>query len=238
MRLATLLGATAVLIFSLFTASSHHKEDARTYQIKSYILDNYKSWLAEQEEILGIKHFGEPDIGFSEKPSSPSVDRVYGSYVMSDDKVYFDAELLSLPEDKNEESDARGIGHHEFCHFYMDKLSESMGLGDYPDTDPDAPYRAVTVPTLTLSEGIAHFCWRKVQGNTCDFKETAFERIANEYDIVELRHLAYAAGRCLVEDPINQFGPQAFRYFLENPLKEGDLEDLSQYEKRVLKALK
>ena len=105
--------------------------------MQSYVESNLEKTLNAQEKELGIQHFGKPNIKVEH-----SILGIAGLYDRENDTIYLNPDLL-VPDNNLTNTlakifyfrylvDAKEVFDHELGHFYTDKLSESLGLGNWP----------------------------------------------------------------------------------------------------------
>ena len=133
-------------------------------KVKQYVGNNLNNIMKEQEEKLGIKHFGVPIISYDPKSANEFGGLAQGVYTPEEDEIFLQLGLAVTPEENLTNTLANifngGYTHnikialdHELGHYYMDKLNENVGNGDWP-TQMDL----FTNPgTKVIAEGVAEY---------------------------------------------------------------------------------
>ena len=104
---------------------------------RQYVKNHLEDVMKEQEEKLGIKHVGIPEMGYTCDPEFK------GHYDSERNEIDLDIEHAVTPEGNLSDVIAKYLApkkpfgvkiilDHELGHFYMDKLEESRGLGNWP----------------------------------------------------------------------------------------------------------
>ena len=220
-------------------------------EIKQYVGSNLSSIIKEQEEKLHIKHFGVPKIAYeltTELESDPTIQAmrpaIKGLYLPEEDTIYLMLEtglgkaitpeenltnILAKILNAGMTYSIKDVIDHELGHFYMDKLNESEGKGDWP-----------TIKTLAnnpgsglISESIAEYFAKTTNNeedkfNDADWPETIFDWTPND---------TYDGGCHFVKPIIDKYGQKGIEYLMENPPTLNDFSNIPAYQKRVLENL-
>ena len=213
-------------IFSL--ASSYFIVKDRVEKgIQPYVESHLVAIIKDQEDKLGIQHFGIPrivyekqillydgSVGFKE-------DRIFGIYKAKTDEIHLSSSYLVTPDTNliniiattvfdPELANVEEILAHELGHFYIDKFNESLGRGSWSNREDG---------NKAVSEGISEY-FRKVLNNGGDGGV----------------RLSYDMEFNLVKPIIDKYGKRGIDYLIANPpnVKE---ESSLEYQNRVLEAL-
>ena len=218
--------------------------------VKVYIERNLETIIKSQEERLGIRHFGKPKIKYGYSKETIIVTKAGDireevrqtlavRYHQDEDTIYIPniTAALSLTPEKSLINTATwllflGDGietkeylYHELGHFYADKLSESIGNGNWP--------KEHHLNIRLINEGIATYFQ-----NTMNTKKNSFEdldsiKIFDDDDIFKIYHVGYL----LVKPVIDKHGKEGIKYLITHPPTEIELKHLQAYQNRVLEAL-
>lgn len=191
----------------------------RTNSLKESLEEECADVMASQEEKLGIKHFGTPDILVS--TTSPAL----GWYQSHEDTIYLSLEQALTPES------ALTLAH-ELGHYYADKLHERLGKGDWPQYSDEKSANDVCIKII--SEGIAEYFERCESYQSDDFKD---EEWPQEHTEFWKDRVAYAGGYHLVKPIIDKHGKRGISYLIINTPKPDDLRNLGAYQERALDVL-
>ena len=188
-----------------------------TENSKRYVESHLEEAMKKQEEVLGIKHIGKPTIVYG---CHPYHDGVYKSYV---DTISLEicraitpekniSDILAKHLAQREPFDVKSVLDHELGHFYMDKLNESKGNGDYVLFEGDQDWKGKNL----IAEGIATYFERslnKWEDPVAKIKESdikAVEKMLKLYNV-------YEVGYRVVKPIIDGHGTKAIEYLIENP---------------------
>lgn len=236
------IGVVALAAVTLPTGYFVQKKINR--EVPIYVKSHLEEIMKKQEEVLGIKHFGVPEISFDPAPSTKR-ENVFkamptiGEYDSKNDKIYLPLGLAITPEKNLTNSLAKfltlGSTHnikvtldHELAHFYTDKVNEALGKGDWPEyyeispnsTSPEEDKKRSKNDNLQIiSEGIA----------------TYFERKLN-IGFVKKPPI-YEKGFRLVRPIIDKHGKKGIEYLITHTPSADKLTDLKTYQKAVLEKL-
>ncbi len=202
--------------------------------VKQYVESNLGKIIKEQEERLGIKHFGTPEISHENPPARQHYGPfVRGEYIAEEDKIFLPLGNAITPEQNTTNRLANFLSFgmlynmkevldHELGHYYMDKLNESKGGGDWTSDNP-----GITL----ISEGIAQY-FSATMNNKEDiynkWPETIFD-----WNIVDI----YEGGCHLVKPIVDKYGQKGIECLMENPPALKDFDNLPAYQNRVLEKL-
>lgn len=212
------------IIFSL--ASSYFIVKDRVEQgIQPYVESHIVEIVKEQEERLGIKHFGIPKIVYEQRISlsnglvGSDKDRIFGIYKSKTDEVYLSTSYLVTPERNlvniiateifaTSLIDVKELLDHELGHFYVDKLNENLGKGNWSNREAG---KKIVV------EGISeYFRVTLNNGGKQNFRDYG--------------------GLPLVKPIIDKYGKRGIEHLIKNP-PNVEMEDLLEYQNKVLEAL-
>jgi len=198
--------------------------------VRPYVESNLETWIREQEKKLGFKYEGRPNIRYDDQNRN-RLDIIldFNKFGLSfKDGGYYEPSnnTIHLPLNSDRINSIFSIGstniylaaitHHELCHYYADKLSEDMGLGNFPKKEKDGKYN---FEEWLLGEGIAEYC-----------------RIEMGFDYPsDYRHrLAYE----MVKPIIKKHGAEGIKHMIRNPPKNLELpSDTVKYQRETLRAL-
>ncbi|MDH3353414.1 MAG: hypothetical protein OEL87_03125, partial [Nanoarchaeota archaeon] len=229
---SVLIGLNGIIWTSL--SAGYILQNRINDSIPPYIESNLERIMERQEDRLGIKHFGAPKIVYK-KPrwqKSPVTMNISGIYYPKEDEIYFPLGSAITPE-KNLINNivttiAPGLTHnikqtldHELGHFYTDKLSESLGRGDWPIFS-DKQSLGDKIGLKMTSEGIAEYFERSASGQSGNFYNYNWPKKTE--DLVSTDRL-YDGGFHLVKPIIDIYGKQGMKYLIINPPKGADLRD-------------
>lgn len=245
-KLGIAILASASLMYPIVQSRINH--DVQRYT-ESHLAEIAK----EQENKIGIRHFGLPRVLYQSNNHIPFMDRtiistlngLFGgaSYNPETDEIFLPKGLRVTPENNltNKLSnliyfelpmDTKRVLSHELGHYYCDKLNESRGKGNLaPQTE---------VGETLVSEGIAeYFSYITTGDDVPKFNDSEWpdkpDNFGKSYRYN--RHVIYDGGFHLVKPIIDKYGKKGITYLMENPPSEKDLGDVSMYQIKVLKAL-
>ena len=179
--------------------------------------DSLESKIKEQENVLGITHFGRPKIDFG-----PSIAGYFmsGAYDPETDTILILPGRSEIPrhEIRNFTKRLLNLGHirnqdyvlqHELGHFYTNKLCESLG---------DIDCNSLAAEMKSIQEGVAEYFFRRVNPD-----KNGNSNYDDEYRFVK--------------PVIDRFGKDGIVYMLRNLPGEDDLEDPVLYRERAFTIL-
>ena len=207
-------------------------------KVKQYVGNNLNNIMKEQEEKLGIKHFGVPIISYDPKSANEFGGLAQGVYTPEEDEIFLQLGLAVTPEENLTNTLANifngGYTHnikialdHELGHYYMDKLNENVGNGDWP-TQMDL----FTNPgTKVIAEGVAEYF-----NATINNKEDIYDKWPEtifDWTPVDV----YDGGCHLVKPIIDKYGQKGIEHLMENPPTLKDFDNIQGYQNRILENL-
>ncbi|MFA5992543.1 MAG: hypothetical protein WC796_02445 [Candidatus Pacearchaeota archaeon] len=206
--------------------------------IPPYVESHLETIIKDQERILGIKHFGIPQVLFGPSPKDKTTPP--GKYDPENDTIYLAVRWVTTPENNLANTllkclylgctkNIKETLDHELGHFYNDKLNESLGNGNYPKDYNSATNRLI-------SEGIATYFNRTINDGKDDFKDSDWPE---KFEYL-WGYLAYDGGFHLVKPIIDRYGKEGIKYLITNPPNIQDLNNintLKAYQNRVIKSL-
>jgi len=173
-----------------------------------------------QEKMLGIRHFCIPAITYIKEKSKENPTKNSLEYHQKQDTIC----ILDKHEVTQEDLD------HELGHSYADKLSESLGNGDWPDYETS--YNPLG--TELVCEGIAEYFARCMNNGKDDFKDSDWPKeLKGFFD----GKVIYSGGYHLVNPVINRYGKRGIEYLILHPPLHSDMKDLPRYQQRTLEEL-
>lgn len=238
-----IIGATGFL-FSLISADWIVTSNVNE-SISPYIKNNLSRIISEQEEKIGIQHFGTPKIS---RKLPPGCWGFLGCYRPKEDTIHLAYGGLITPENNltnnlaNTLADVLGRGrnynveralNHELGHFYTDKLNESLGKGDWLDF-PDRKLKDDRIGTMLIAEGVATYFSKVMDGEEDNFKDSDWPNKLNDFWLFKVM---YGGGHHLVKPIIDKHKKEGIVYLIENPPTVDELKDLPDYQKRALEYL-
>lgn len=203
--------------------------------IQPYVDSHLETVMEQQEAVLGIEYFGTPKVYFFQDMVRA------GTYNSKNDEIGL-SETTAITPEKSLPNIIRtcmafGFTHsikatldHELGHFYVDKLSESIGKGDWPS---QGEYR--TVGESLVSEGIAEYFGRELNGGKDEFFDLCWPD--NPEKAVWSLNLIYDGGYHLVKPIIDRYRKRGIEYLITHPPTHKDLGDLPGYQKRAMQEL-
>lgn len=217
-------------------------------RLESFIQSDLGGIMEEQENKLGITHFGVPEVfsGFPAEWSGFETLGVSGTYEPSNDSIYLSpiCHVEDHPDDKwirlincGRPHDARAVLAHELGHFYVDKLNESLGRDDFGSYDGVAVRDATPehVGQKLIGEGISEYFRVAVTGGQDNFEDYEYP---NHFEKFKSDKFFYGGGYHLVKPIIDLHGKRGIEYLIINPpATEQDFEDIIGYREKVLEAL-
>ncbi len=237
-----------ILWFSSFPVATKlmKMEDA---SVKEYVETNLEKIIEMQEKEISLSYPSkEIDIVYTIDSSPSEVN--FGLYKSSEDKIYLASGLLTEEENKAKDwakiiftfgdtENIKKVLDHELGHYYCDKLSESIGNGNWPPTleEKSLFYKGELAGIRLVSEGIAEYINRTMNKGIDNYKYEDFSKI--DWNLAENNEfLLYDPGYHLVKPIIDKHGEEGIKALILNPPKGKDLEDLPAYRSKFLEMLK
>ncbi|MDP3990084.1 MAG: hypothetical protein Q8Q01_02660 [archaeon] len=222
--------------------------DEHKNKIKHEAYSNLERIMEEQEERLGIIHKDKPNLAFE---VSNYDERFFAVYTPENDTINFNSKSLTCETDLiiyqfinwlegNEVENYRIVLEHELGHFYVDKLNESLGKGNWP-IFPDSKDRAGIIGLRIISEGIAEYFERTHTQQLDLFTDSEWPNNLESYDATDLpkfKWLIYGGGYHLVKPIIDSYGKNGIKYLMLNPPKNDEITNLEKYQNKILQELK
>ena len=219
---------------------ARHNSDA---DVKSYVETHLSQIIERQEKKLGIGHFGVPKVSYEYPPWVTDEDKASaapGGYGAEEDTIYIPLEMSVTPEFSltNAIRNVAIFGNvfsvektleHELGHFYADKLSEC--LGKERSFSDQAKHQ---IAAHIVSEGIAEYFQRALNDGQDDFKDSDWPRTPAEF-LTE--KVIYSGGFHIVKPIIDRYGTNGIMYLISNLPHEENLNNLQNYQSRVLQNL-
>lgn len=217
--------------------------------IRPYVESNIEQIMRAQEERLGIKYTSMPNLRF------PLVDKdtvvpvplltipalarydaesdtivVYTSASTTMDFIFYGDFTKHIKQTLD----------HELGHFLTDKLSESLGMGNWK-IDEDEPY-LVAFGEKLIGEGIAMYFEHEMNPEDIKLESYVWEGNVEELSGFiffnnERGNAFYNGGYQLVKPIIDEYGINGIEYLIRNPPVVENLEEIPGYQKEVLEAL-
>ncbi len=212
--------------------------------IQPYVESHLAEIIKNQEEKLGIKHFGIPKISYHLPPGESSW-LTAGLYDQKKDEIYLPLGAAITPE-KNFENTAAvylsfGSVHnvketldHELGHFYVDKLSESLGRVDWLDFSDHIPTDD-KIGTKLIAEGIAEYFKKTINNGKDDFNDSDFPKELKEFWTIDV---IYHGGFHLVKPIIDRYGKKGIEHLILIPPTIEDLHNLPAYQSKIFNSFK
>ena len=186
--------------------------------------------IKRQEKILGIKHFGEPEISFDENMPRPNIvaadsskKPAVGVYHPRVNVIWIDLKRY-----------AQRTLSHELGHFRSDVLSESIGNGNWRSKERfffDSFFKNITGERL-IDEGIAEYFEKKTMkenvGVSLVHKE--FKKYLKSFG----DEAYYEVGYTLVKPILDKNVDRGIELLIKNPPTKRDLKDILAYRERIL----
>jgi len=225
--------------------------------VKSYVENNLVNIIEAQEKKMGIKHFGIPKISY-EIPSSKRIingTKTFGLYDQETDKLYIQLDSTITPEknltnflitkissenltnflmtktSRGKTYNIKELLDHELGHFYLDKLDESLGGGDWPvysENENENNRKQL------ISEGIGEYFDKTMNNRQDKFKDSDWPKEIEKFWTDEI---IYNGGFHLVKPIIDKYGERGMIYLISNIPSPEDFKDIKKYQDRVLQYL-
>ena len=191
----------------------------KEWERKGLLREYLKNLIATQEEKLGIKHFGIPELVVT-------MDIPRNCY--ENGKIflrYWDEEYL----------------YNALGHFYLDKLCKKLGVVDlYPDLveNKEEITQWFEARDELIRDGIATYFEREMTGKEANFNDSEYPKTIEEFlrnKVYFLIRLYYDGGYHLVKPILDKFGVEegCKKIILNLPRKE-DMVDLPRYRRKIL----
>ncbi|MBS3085206.1 hypothetical protein J4225_00800 [Candidatus Pacearchaeota archaeon] len=229
LRASAMLGP--IVFWTLLGLSSLYTKNHNEKIIKNYIKNDLKYEMANQEQILGIKYLGTPNIEYHMQPEI--INLAPGAYDAETDTIYINLHLLT--ERKSLKQDLLRVKktlNHELGHFYTDKLSERLGKKDLFKFARGENYLGVEVyPERLILEGIAEYFDIEVNGGAHSFKDTDWP---TDLDAFNKTTAIYLGGYHLVKPIIDLYGEKGIECLIQNMPTKEDLLDIPEYQNKIL----
>ncbi len=237
---------STALLASLFTASLVVVQNRINHSIQPYVESNITRIIETQEDVLGIQHFGVPKISYKQPHWIKDGFQVSGAYEPEKDQIYLPLGLAITPERNlsnilaicmtfGSTHNVKETLDHELGHFYADKLCESLGKGDWLHFSDGREINVNDVGIKLVSEGIAEYFKRTLNGGKDDFEDSDWPR---KFEDFFTRKVIYDGGFHLVKPIIDMYGRRGIERLMSNPPHTmQDLNYLPMYQNRVIASL-
>ena len=185
----------------------------------SFIEKDLIDTIDKQEKMLGIKHFGRPKIFFI-----PGFSGLAASYDGENNRIYFRIYH-------------KIILAHELGHFYPDRLSESLGKGDWPVYEKFPwGFAEGEKGKKIISEGVANYFGVRTFGNT-SYGNKLKLRVKNFDSYLDSlgTDSFYDVGYFLVKPILDISVRKGVEYLLTNTPTDKELGDILAYKERILR---
>ena len=202
--------------------------------VREYVKNNLVTIMKEQEEKLGIKHFGIPRIEYKKDIVTASYDRLTDiiclptKFTVTQENSL--TNKLSNALTFNSSNEIKKDLDHELGHYYVDKLNQSLGLGDWPN------YYSITdeqmLSNRTIGEGIAQYFMIKMN-NLPDTFTVIWPKTIDSYT----ESFCYGGGYKLVKPILDKYGKKGIECLIKNPINKEELTNLNKYQNRILRIL-
>ena len=240
--------AVGVLGYSLYLSACIMFPLWQSRNSEEYARKNLENRIQLQEEKLGIKHFGVPNLGFNDEYLSATG----GTYDAETDSIIIEVNNTKTTYsefnrwiEKHLEFEAMHVDEvldHELGHFYMDKLSESLTGTNFPDyaaletelsdslsqKEADSEQWANYMATKFVSEGVAEYF--RYETNPYAEKPDTF----CFGDTITEHELVYEIGYWTVKLVIDKHGREGIIYMMNNLPYEFELFCPPCYKERIL----
>lgn len=195
--------------------------------------------IKEQERVLGIKHFGEPEISFDKsflplKNNKGSEKRSpHATYSSTNNTIIIDLEKYK-----------KSMIPHELGHFYIDRFSENLGSGDWPSSKKfffESLFRNDKGVRM-ISEGVATYFGKKTMGDsfTMEIDYGNFKKYFKYLESKDSNNVFYEASYALAAPILDRSllltgsVDRGIEILIKNVPKGRDLRDLVVYRDRIL----
>ena len=233
--------------FSTISGSQTNQE------VIKYVENHLEDIMHEEEQKLGIKFSGKPKIVFSYEDEFDKREKnKTATYSSKKDTIFLPIydnltrELMPrrnylhkvIYQKERNVSDIDEILWHELGHFYLNKKSKSLGLGNFPDEKEW--FLLSELPKIAgeqfIREGIAEYFGKKTGGKNCEsFDYSKINKDPLTF-LINLE-LIYNLGCILTREVMDEYGVGAIDYMLRNPpiidIPEKDLfsyfEDMKKF---------
>lgn len=225
LTILTLAGALALSSCNI-SERKEVKKDLPHPEAINYVTSNLGDIISSQEKTIGIKHFGLPKIVF--KGCGFRGDRESYNPDTNTLTIYMPRAHVHFSPLTTEDIIRHGLGH-----FYVDKLSESLGNGSWPPDDKD---NIDYVRKRLVFEGIGEYFRRKSFNEKDNFKDSQWPKTIEEFE-KDAKSLYYTGGYHLVKPIIDKHGQKGIEFLITVPPEKEDLVDLPGYQRKALKYL-
>lgn len=208
-------------------------------EIKEYTSSILETTMKRQENFLGIKHFGTPQLDFYEKKGLFSKKTSLGWYVLKSNKITMNLSNKEAVE-YGMNSDGKRIYYnqdetlsHELAHYYCEKLSEKLNKGKCVLGVSDLNSRIIC-------EGIARY-FEETTGFGAAYlriKESAWPK--NQKELKELCKskskkdvFVYLGGKHIVKPLIDKYKEKAIEFLIYEPMKNNEILNYKSYQQRI-----
>lgn len=214
--------------------------------IQPFVESNLARMMHAQERKLGIKHIGTPKIKYDTLPGFEGLSGAIlaGAYMPEKDTIYLPPGSTITPENCLENKlmtilkngiigDVKEVLDHEIGHFYMDKLHESLGKGNWPSEGGGIGQRLI-------AEGIAEYFTRTMNYDTSDpFSDADWPKSTAAWSlhIFSNPRFLYNGGYHLVKQIIGKHGKRGIEHLICNPPNADDLTNILAYQQKILQEL-
>ena len=220
--------------------------------VTNYAQSNLENMMKDQENKLNIHHFGIPKISKNKS--------AIGAYLPDTDEIILPLEYGTIPGKnlsnlivnillkKGIKFKVKEILDHELGHFYVDKLHESLGLGNFPTYNKNSSIEKIIAETI-IGEGIAMYFEDKMNsliwndlGNIGGMKwpkklgDFYFDGIKN-YNLGLSENIIYYGGLQIVKPIINKHGQRGIEYLITKLPNKEELFDLKTYRRKIMNEL-
>jgi hypothetical protein len=207
--------------------------------LREYVNRNLRPIMKKQEQVLGIRHRGVPNIKYGSCPAEGKDDCPLAQYLPETDTILMNSNSLELlahsrTGEVKTTSFTKYVIDHELGHFYGDKLSEANGNGNWPALLQDGTYEDSGLAVAV--EGVAAYFAEKMNPDhrlfSCDGQ---WPRSYSEYNFNP--ELYEEAGFCTVDPILAKYGRRGILYLFSDPTTEQDMLELDKYQERALRKL-
>lgn len=219
----TFLAGASFLSGILF--NSHYKAN----KTEEYLENNLVCIVRNQENVLGIDHFGFPKVKYLHLEKM-----LFGEYIPDESTIIIDKFKLSPPSSKGES--AHYVLNHELGHFYVHKLSEILGTDELFRIESGGYNNPNNLGKKLISEGIAEYFARSISPKKSYFKDflypKTYPKLKNSFPL-----LAYFGGFHLVKPIIDKYGKKGIEHLIQNPPVGEEMLALPKYREKVMDEL-
>ena len=219
--------------------SKKHKE-----KVQMYVGSHLIGIMEEQEKRLGIRHFGIPKIAYDAPGWLSPFLAIFmvGSYNGDFNEIYLRHQKIIMPNrtlnnilpviSPFSNMDAKAVLEHELAHFYADKLSKSLGLGQWPRYGRSIEENIIK---KLVSEGIAEYFRitskeNKETKKLIDWTGAGIDVLARAGAIDEnIRNYGFHLVKPILDVDVKE----GITHFLKNMPNIEDLNNVPQYQANV-----